>query len=387
MEKDSNVVVVDAGNVFDKPGLQGQLKAEVAVSAMQLMSYDLLNLGSRELNYGTGFLSGDEFLCNSTEKFNLPTVSANIVYEDTGELVTASHKIKEFESFKVGFTGIVSTELEESIVNSNGINTREVLVLDEEVALRAEVAKVGGEVDILVVLVSAGMERCKTLAREVDGIDVMICGDGDATTPEPIMINGVYLLQSGSEGQHIGNLVLGLDKDNRIQSAEGKIVPLDAETGDEQLDMHALLDNYYLCLEDYKDILLDFEPNDPEVGGSYTGYALCMQCHPEQTDQWLATSHAEAFESLRDRSQDYNPECVPCHTTGFGYLGGFIMPGLTSEMEGVQCEMCHGAGFDHSQQNAVPYGVISEATCIDNCHTPEQSPDFDYAIYYQSIAH
>ena len=72
LENDSNVVVVDAGNIFDTPGLQGQLKAEVAVSTMQLMSYDLLNLGSREFNYGTGFLGGEEFLCNSTETFNLP---------------------------------------------------------------------------------------------------------------------------------------------------------------------------------------------------------------------------------------------------------------------------------------------------------------------------
>ncbi len=204
LENNSNVVVVDAGNAFDKPGLQGQLKAEVAVSAMQLMAYDLLNLSSRELNYGTGFLSGEEFLCNLDETFNLPTVSANIVYQDTGEPVTESHYFIEFDSFKVGLTGIVAKEFDETILNSNQINPRGVTVLDEGVSLRAEVSKIRDEVDILIVLASVGMDRCKTLVQEVDGIDVMVCGQGDTSIPEPLMINGAYVVQAGFEGQHIG---------------------------------------------------------------------------------------------------------------------------------------------------------------------------------------
>ena len=99
--------------------------------------------------------------------------------------------------------------------------------------------------------------------------------------------------------------------------------------------------------------------HEPTDGGSYTGDSVCKQCHPDQTDQWLTTAHAEAFESLKERSQDYNPECIPCHTTGFGYTGGFIRPDLTSEMEGVQCEMCHGAGAEHAENPTSPIGTVS----------------------------
>ena len=95
------------------------------------MSYDLLNLGGKELMYGTGFLSGDKFLCNQDNLFNLPTVSANLVFEDTGGHVTESSTIKEFARFKVGLTGIVSKEYEQSILESNRINSREIVVLDE----------------------------------------------------------------------------------------------------------------------------------------------------------------------------------------------------------------------------------------------------------------
>lgn len=391
LENNSNVVVVDAGNVFAKPGLQGQLKAEVAVSAMQLMSYDVLNLSSRELNYGTGFLTGEEFLCDSSGTFSLPTVSANIVYVDTGEPVTETHYIKEFESFKVGMTGIVAKEFEDSILTSNLINPREVLVVDEEVALRAEVNTIRDEVDILIVLASVGMERCQTLAREVDGIDVMVCGQGDTNIPEPLMMNGTYVVQSGIEGQHIGSLNLSLDKDNLIRSAEGRVDELGSSFDEEQPDIQVVLSNYYACLEEFKGTLLDPDLTDPPEGGSYTGYALCKPCHPEETDQWIETAHAEAFPSLKRRSQDYNPECIPCHTTGFGYVGGFIMPELTSEMEGVQCEMCHGAGAEHSEDpenvRTPRFGKLSEATCTDQCHTPEQSPEFDYGVYIDRVTH
>ena len=318
LENNSNVVVVDAGNVFDKPGLQGQLKAEVAVSAMQLMPYDLLNLSSHELNYGTGFLTGEEFLCDSSDTFSLPTVSANIVYEDTGGPVTQTHYIKEFDGLKVGLTGIVSKEFEETILTSNLINPREVMVLDEEASLRAEVSIIRDDVDILIVLASVGIERCKTIAREIEGIDVMVCGQGDTNTPEPLVINGVYLVQAGFEGQHIGSLNLSLDKDNLIRSAEGLVVELDATIGEGPEDILALLNNYYACLEEFKDTLLDIVPIDPPVGGSYTGYAVCRQCHRIKMTSGLYPHTLKHFQHLRDGARIITRNVFPATPLDLG---------------------------------------------------------------------
>ena len=381
------MVVVDIGNVFDNPGLQGQLKAEVAIRAMQLMHYDLLNLGSSEFNYGNGFLNGEEFLCTQSLEFTLPTISANVVYEDTGELVTKPHSIKDFDNYKVGFVGVVSKEYEESILNANSINAREIKVLDEVNSLENEVSTIRNEVDVLVVLADMDLNACQTLVHEVEEIDIVICGEGNPNTPEPRTINGVYIVQPGPEGQHIGNLVIGLDQNNRIKTADNRIVALDGSISDQQDDIQTVLDSYFACLESFKDVLLDIDPTNPPEGGSYTGYSVCRQCHPDQHDQWNTTSHAEAFASLKGRSQDYNPECIPCHTTGFGYTGGFVMPDLTSEMSGVQCEMCHGPGAEHSENPILPLKTITEETCTKSCHTIEQSPEFDYPAYYLIVNH
>ena len=203
MENDSNVVVVDIGNVFDDPGLQGQLKAEVAISAMQLMSYDLLNLGRSEFNFGNGFLKGEEFLCTQSLEFRLPTISANVIYKDTGELVTESHGIKDFGNYRIGFVGVVSKEYEENILKSNSINSRDIEVLDAVDTLTKEVSAIRNEVDILVVLADMDLGACETLVHEVEGIDIVICGEGNPNTPEPRTVNGVPIVQPGPEGQDI----------------------------------------------------------------------------------------------------------------------------------------------------------------------------------------
>jgi hypothetical protein len=383
-------VVVDIGNVFDTPGLQGQLKAEVAVRAMQLMPYDLLNLGRSEFNYGNGFLGGGEFLCNQSLGLTLPTISANVVYEDTGEPVTDSHSIKDFGNFKVGFVGAVSKEYEATMLSANSINTREIEVLDEVISLSKEVSTIRNDVDILVVLADMNSETCETVVKEVAGIDIIICGEGNPDTPEPKASNGVYFVQPGAEGQHIGNLVIGLDHNNQIKTVDNSLIPLDGSISDQQDDIKAVLDSYFACLESFKDVLLDIDQTDPPDGGSYTGDSVCKHCHSDQYDQWDTTAHAEAFATLKGRSQDYNPECIPCHTTGFGYTGGFETPDLTSEMEGVQCEMCHGAGAEHLEDSENPLffpRMTSEVTCTNLCHTPEQSPEFDYESYKDRVIH
>lgn len=99
-----------------------------------------------------------------------------------------------------------------------------------------------------------------------------------------------------------------------------------------------------------------------EEKGSYVGYKKCGGCHISQRDSWLDTSHAKAMDSLKpkakanekkkaklDPNKDYtkDKDCIGCHTTGYGEKGGYKadMPEKKAQfLQGVSCEMCHGAG-------------------------------------------
>jgi hypothetical protein len=92
---------------------------------------------------------------------------------------------------------------------------------------------------------------------------------------------------------------------------------------------------------------------------AFIGSAKCKKCHIKQYRSWEETAMAQSFENLRagqrseekiaaglDPDKDYtaDPECVSCHTAGYGKEGGFVDEASTPGMLGVGCEMCHGPG-------------------------------------------
>jgi hypothetical protein len=84
----------------------------------------------------------------------------------------------------------------------------------------------------------------------------------------------------------------------------------------------------------------------PEGGPTYVGDAACL-CHTDPVHKsWATTKHAKAFELLKLAGQEKNEKCLACHTTGYG-KGGYGTAGVTVNLEGVQCEECHGPASQH----------------------------------------
>jgi len=373
-------LVLDAGNIFSSPGLQGQIKAEIALEGMQMMSYSMFNLGYKD------FVHGLEFLLYYTDQFTVPTVNANVVYEDTGEHITAPYQIVELDTLKVGFIGVVAKRYQDEIVDYTSDHSRTIKVLDEMTTLQTQIDAIKKEVDLIVVLASVGIKKSITIANEIEGIDVIICSDGEEITENYLYYNGVYIVKAGYDGKYIGNLTLSFDITKKIVDKEYSIVELDSSFPDHE-DLESLMDEYHDRLEEIKYELRNIEQKEPDSGWYYVGsFACSTECHNSQVSQWNNTSHAEAFSALIDSDQEYNKECIFCHTTGWGYTGGFIISDDTPEMEGVQCEMCHGAAGEHIETGKVIFKTISESTC-KKCHTKENSPDFDYETYYPIIIH
>ncbi|MGA1607472.1 MAG: multiheme c-type cytochrome [Planctomycetota bacterium] len=132
-----------------------------------------------------------------------------------------------------------------------------------------------------------------------------------------------------------------------------------------------------------------------ENGAAYVGNARCAICHPEAQSVWETTRHAKAWATLEDAAVGerygwpvpHYPDCVRCHTVGYGNVSGFVNPEKTPELRDVGCESCHGAGSAHAA-NPIDneLGSIGAASCLV-CHDFEQSPDFDYAEHWKAIEH
>jgi hypothetical protein len=141
---------------------------------------------------------------------------------------------------------------------------------------------------------------------------------------------------------------------------------------------------------------------------AYVAATKCKLCHNKAStgkflDDWQESKHAKAFDLLKGDEQK-NPECLQCHTTGFGKKGGFVSLEETKEMVGVQCDMCHSPSELHikSKKDDVVHhvGKVEEKRC-QHCHNdknPNWNPEkytkadgtktgFDYEQAFKKVNH
>jgi len=120
------------------------------------------------------------------------------------------------------------------------------------------------------------------------------------------------------------------------------------------------------------------EPDEP----TYKGSQGCVNCHTNQFARWSFSDHARAWEPLIIAEETDNPECIACHTTGFGEPGGFGEPSRSNlrKFKAVQCEACHGPMAGHPSAANVSSAEVTESVCLA-CHDAANSPNFDFTTY------
>jgi hypothetical protein len=129
----------------------------------------------------------------------------------------------------------------------------------------------------------------------------------------------------------------------------------------------------------------------------YVGDRGCQSCHPKEYEKWKTTNHATAFDTLVKKGNQFDPDCIECHTTGFNQYNGFRSFKTTPGMINVQCEICHGPLSLHSREEylvkakkldkgTAQFPKITETLCI-KCHNPDHDDDFKYDRDLKLIEH
>jgi len=115
----------------------------------------------------------------------------------------------------------------------------------------------------------------------------------------------------------------------------------------------------------------------PPDDAKYIGTSKCRMCHMKEHKTWKKTKHASNFDGLQGDEQK-NPDCLKCHTTGYGKPGGFVSLEETPKMTNTGCEACHGPGSAHAAaaKDAPDEGDwdkkinnVPQNTCVA-CHNP-----------------
>jgi Cytochrome c554 and c-prime len=121
---------------------------------------------------------------------------------------------------------------------------------------------------------------------------------------------------------------------------------------------------------------------------AFTGDASCAKCHKPAMAFWRTTVHAGAWKTIVDGGKTGITDCVSCHVTGFGEVGGSSL-GHVKRLTDVQCETCHGPGSLHVKAEGLeePPAIrleTHESTC-KRCHNEKHSDTFQYAAYLRDV--
>lgn len=378
------VVLLDAGGAFGAAGgassMEASLRAEYLLRGMAMCGYDAMNLGDDELRFG------EVFLGQQTAAAQTSTLSANLFYlYEGGTPYTQGYLALQVGGITVGVIGVVSAGMKQTVEESSAAEGIMVTVGDPVAAISAAVAALDSP-DLVVVLAHMSRDEALELALSVSDVDVIVTAH-DKIQPSLATESGdALVLTTGYDGKWVARLDLTLDAQNRILGYENEAVMLDDRFEDDPA-LAALYEEYLARVEGEAERIIASIPQEtPPSGTAYVGVAGCRDCHVEQATFWSTTKHAVALQTLVDLNHDYVPSCLKCHTTGFGFVGGFLLPSETPGLGGVQCEACHGAGEDHVYAPNDPWPTDPPEGCT-RCHTPENSPEFDLETYLPEVQH
>lgn len=369
-----------AGDIVGGGGLEHEAKGRAAVQFFNIARYDALLAGDADIRYGVSAL-------NTNAARALPFVCAN---KDAQPQWAQGHRIFSFalpgrkRPLIVGVSG----------VSGWGRGTDGIRELSEQelvACAQQAVRKLRERCDFVILMVHADLPVCMKVADAVPGIDLLIAGHvGSTTTQQPILRGKTIIVANGDRGRFAAKLELWFTRDLKLEKLQNVVTELSSGFKDHPAVIPAILE--------YKKRVAAWveSAGPPRTPSPYVGWRECAKCHKPETEQWLKTRHARAFETLAKGAQGLNaslPECLECHTVGSGTPGGYLNRKHTGHLGGVQCESCHGEGRQHaeaaSQKKPSAHLIkasVPEKVCL-RCHTSDRCPNFKYQQAVRLVVH
>ena len=332
--------VVDAGNIFDGNEEMDIQRCQTNMKALTKMDYSAVALSQTDLTYD------DNYLIYQKNVATFPFLVPNSAQKE----FTQSYVTKQAGQHTIAF---VAGEVSEQVVS---------------------------EANVIVALGDP---------KELEHVDIVILPDEIEA-----MESGTKPLYVGpkSEGKTLGFLALWVNTYGVIKDHYETQIALTGDISESKLIRQLLTDFYRSSAEVnttqraplFTDQKLEKQNNE------YISAKTCKGCHEQEYLQWSATRHAFAYQTLLKKERYFDPNCVSCHTTGYGYATGFQIGDQDSTLKGVQCETCHGPGKQHAgnpKKTNIRSGKDT-SLCLQ-CHDTEHSPGFTdiVALHIKDVDH
>jgi hypothetical protein len=365
------------------PNQQGMIKYVYSMKALKAMNYAIVGFGEYEVKLGL-----EDVLGQHAQDDDLKVVATNLMDAEKNfplEIVPwkpVDVTVGKKETVHLGVVAITDPTIATRIKNLNP----KIRFANSKPTLDNVVKQLGkSEVDLGVLLYQGPVSRngmkkpsegAVACAEDHPQFPIVLChSEEDDPAMAPVKVttksgSESLLISVGHKGKFVG--VVGVWRTGKKEAPyrfkyERVEMSEDFKTDKDKRKDHpivALMDEYKKDLRD-KNYLEKYGQVRhllqvmPEVNGlkkpgevAYAGTKACLKCHEDAYDVWKKSAHSHAYDTLVKETypsnSQFDPECIVCHTVGFGNQSGFVTDKKTPNLKDVGCESCHGPSSLHA---------------------------------------
>jgi 5'-nucleotidase/UDP-sugar diphosphatase len=271
----SNTIVVDAGDFLMGTLFQAlEMKTGFQLNLMKKMGYDIACLGNHEFDFGPEKLG--KIIGSALSKGDIPKMLiGNAVFDENDQ---RDNQIEELyknnnisrkivlsvNGLKVGFFSLMGSDAALVAPKSTPVKFEKQTAFAKRMIKELKTEKC----DIIICLSHSGIEKDEKgewdgedveLAENVKGINLIISGHTHTLLDNPLVINGIPIVQAGDNGRFVGRLALSWNG-SVFKVDEYKLLPVDDNTmGDRNINDLIENQKYLISEEILKPLALSYE--------------------------------------------------------------------------------------------------------------------------------
>lgn len=364
-----NVFLLDSGDMFwIEPT---DIRNGYVLQGYAQIGYDAVALGDQE------WASDDlgQFLARGDAPYLASSVDLSGLAPRLGVRPVVT---RQFGQVKLAVLAYVSPEAFRFVVSK----AAERITLRDAVDLSKRVATLQRAGHVVVVVVHGEAEQVEQIAA-TGGADLVIRGHTTRCAETLTRVGTTPVAKIGGH-PYVGVLAMKVGRGGRIDAIEYRVEvvsehwPLDTR----------LMQTYQAYAHVAMRKALDVHRTE---GLKYVPSATCGACHKKQYASWSVSAHARAYKTLQRAGRTADPNCVMCHTSGFGTKNGFYTLDKTPKLAGVNCQDCHRFDItdDHKNESFKHTRPRANDEVCTTCHTPITDPNGRYgeALDVKPFAH
>ncbi|HEY6327977.1 MAG TPA: multiheme c-type cytochrome [Blastocatellia bacterium] len=401
--KDIPTLLVDTGGSLSKLTTSHEMLMSYAIAqddwmikAYDKFKVDVINVSDREVPYLSSLTPEEGGENAGTSSILDRMISANASSSTNSKISFRPYIIKTVQArqpgggapklVRIGFVGVSDN------VSRDKVPVSGVTLADPVETARKTVAAVRDKADVVVVLAHVTADVGERIAKQTNGIDLLLVGNDEIFTP-PRHIGNTLMAFTANDGTMFGEARFYRNESGRYSVKERFVgidtgIPEDTEATAFVAAAKAAIATQVRPLVKAQEAAMASGSagahHSLDLGG-YVTAPVCARCHADQYASWVNSDHGRAATKLAPLINVMDRRCLQCHTTDY-VKGSENNSSRSTALLNVQCEQCHGPGAQHVAKPDKSYGHVDLNAC-GKCHTNETSPSFSLAADLAKIKH